>query len=69
LSALVLLRKPLSGPPKRRKQPERYTKFFYPEFVATPRHPWRGEFLNLKYLEKKIKINQDIFYYFIMGNL
>jgi hypothetical protein len=27
LSALVLLRKPLFGPPKRRKQPERYAQY------------------------------------------
>jgi hypothetical protein len=30
LPALVLLRKPLSGLAKRRKQPERYTQFFLP---------------------------------------
>jgi hypothetical protein len=34
LSALQTLRVCLSGPPKRRKQPERYVQYFMPKFVV-----------------------------------
>jgi hypothetical protein len=35
LPALVLLRKPLYGLAKRRKQPERYAKLFAPQLLTT----------------------------------
>jgi hypothetical protein len=40
-----MLRIFLFGPPKRRKQPERYVQYFMPKFFVAPRHPWRGEFI------------------------
>jgi hypothetical protein len=49
LPALVLLRKPLFGLAKRRKQPERYAQYFlnFPQILS-------------KYYQKSLKIGIDI---------
>ena len=39
-----MLRIPLLQSQNCHLPPERYTKIFYPTFLVTPRHPWRGEF-------------------------
>jgi hypothetical protein len=60
LSALQTQRVCLFGPPNRRKQPERYAKFFNQHLVVPPYHPWHGNISVLYSVKIKEELNQEI---------